>query len=340
LSAAAIAAALQPDRHARVVAVSAVITILGAIPIAFLTTAIMKGAGYATVPTSPPLAVASLSSVPGHISLLASGLNDLFNAYLGPAFPGTLHAEVGAACEATLLAALAAVLYFGLRSGAELARRRHEHVPPDLARNLHVAYWFSSALIVCAAFVFTTAPGFGGLKHESYYLTVIFSVAAIVPLFIGSSSWLRLLVPLGVAVFAVGSVIGLKRNYVDTLQSPISQFTASIVDLAHRSGAVIGYSGYWDANGLTWNTDDRVQVHPLVQCPNPRGADICPFPLMRTPSWYVPRQRRTFLLVDPGQLFVTTLPRGLGPPIAHYRIGTIAMYVYPYDIASRLGPPQ
>jgi hypothetical protein len=60
---------------------------------------------------------------------------------------------------------------------------------------------------------------------------------------------------------------------------------------------------------------------------------------MRSPYWYIPRHRRTFLLVDPNELYVTSLPPGLGAPLAVYPLGSIDMYIYSYDIASRLGPP-
>jgi hypothetical protein len=59
---------------------------------------------------------------------------------------------------------------------------------------------------------------------------------------------------------------------------------------------------------------------------------------MRTPAWYRPESRRTFLLIDPKQLYVITLPNNLGPPIATYHLGPVTMYVYGYDIASKLGP--
>jgi hypothetical protein len=52
----------------------------------------------------------------------------------------------------------------------------------------------------------------------------------------------------------------------------------------------------------------------------------------------VPRQRRSFLLVDGEEGWIRSLPSGLGRPLAVYPIGAIRMYIYPYDIASRLGP--
>jgi hypothetical protein len=99
-----------------------------------------------------------------------------------------------------------------------------------------------------------------------------------------------------------------------------------------------GYAGYWDASSLTWSSREQVLVRPLSECGNPAGAAICPFFLERVPSWYVPQQRHTFLLVDPASQYVVTLPAGLGPPLESFSIGPMRMYIYPYDVASRLGP--
>jgi len=136
----------------------------------------------------------------------------------------------------------------------------------------------------------------------------------------------------------LGSIVGLESNYLKTMKPPIARYASRVVQLAEVNHATVGYAGYWDASSLTWSSQERILVRPLSACMNPAGAEICPFFLMRTPSWYVPKARRSFLLVDPSESFVVTLPRGLGNPIASYPLGRIMMYVYPYDIASRLGP--
>jgi hypothetical protein len=46
---------------------------------------------------------------------------------------------------------------------------------------------------------------------------------------------------------------------------------------------------------------------------------------MRVPAWYAPKVRHSFLLVDPDESFLTSLPTGLGTPIASYTIGPIEM---------------
>jgi hypothetical protein len=332
----AVLAAMQSSPRARAVGLPALASVIGSVPVALVTHAIMAGRGYATVPSEPPLELAALSRLPRHARILAEGLRELSNGYLGTKWPGRLHVEVGVACDAVLVAALLALLYCGTRAGIRFARRRGADA--ELCRLLHAVYWFGSALVVCGAFVLTTAPGTDTQKHEAYYLTLIFSVAAVVPL-LRVRSPARWLLPAGFTIFALGSIIGLERDYLETMRPPVARYASTIAHLAEADHATVGYAGYWDASSLTWNSQERIRVRPLEACANPAGAQICPFFLMRTPSWYVPQSRRSFLLVDPGETFVVSLPAGLGNPIASYTVGAIAMYVYPYDIASRLGPP-
>jgi hypothetical protein len=339
----AVLAMLQRSHPTRVWGVWTLATVAVAAPVSIVTSAVMKAAGYQITP--PPLQFTPLSQVGAHVRLMATGLRDLFNGYLGVRYPGTLHAPLGTLCTFLLIASLLVLLWVGLRNVVVLLRRQANSADA-IALPVHVVYWFSSAVVVCAAFLFTNASGVGNSTHESYYLTVLFSVAAVVALFAPdpnprtTSERLRWVIPLGLAVFAIAGIVGLKREYITiTYRSPIAADTATIIRLAHQNGATTGYAGYWDASNVTWNTHEKVSVRPIEQCANPHGAPICPFFLMRSPYWYVPHQRRTFLIVDPSQLFVTSLPPGLGQPLAHYQLGAIAMYVYPYDIASRLGPP-
>ena len=65
----------------------------------------------------------------------------------------------------------------------------------------------------------------------------------------------------------------------------------------------------------------------------------CPFYLMRAKGWYEPAQQSTFLLVSPSMAYVASVPRRSASPPATLRSGPITVYVYPYDLASRLAPP-
>jgi hypothetical protein len=209
--------------------------------------------------------------------------------------------------------------------------------PGELARSLHVTYWVVSAASACGAFWLVAETGGGTNVHESYYATTIFSVAAIVPLLLSRGSLARWLIPAGASVFFVASLAGLSDNYLN-IGEGLSRYEATITRIASANHVTVGYGGYWKGSSLTWNTHGRVTVRPLMACANPQGADICQFYLASVPSWYVPQPRHTFLLVDSEEAWINTLPSGLGRPLASYSFGTIRMYIYPYDIASRLGP--
>jgi hypothetical protein len=333
----AIFAAVRRGRVSWRVGVTALATAAAAVPVSILTSAIMGSAGYVTL--TPPAKLSPLSALSEHAKLMFEGFRELSNGYLGTHWPGKFHTVIGLACDVVMVAALLTLLVVGVRGAVRFisTARGPENRPKQLALGLHTMYWVSSALAVCAAFEFSTTAG--GTKHESYYATAIFSIAAILPLLIARGRIARWLIPAGACIFFLGSVVGLKRNYLQVSQPALAHYAAQIATLAEANHVRTGYAGYWDASSLTWNSHERVLVRPLIECSNPTGAGICPFFLMRTPSWYMPQRRRTFLLVDPNQLYVTSLPSGLGAPSAHYAVGPIQMYIYPYDIASRLGRP-
>jgi hypothetical protein len=341
LGIAAVVGAVRGERRSRIVALSAIVTIVVAVPVAKLTSAIMESSGYLKVPT--PTRLAALSELPARAQILFRGLKAIFNGYLGPQKPGTLHAPLGVASDVLMSAALLALVVVGARTAFKLLARRplgaRARTPDELARSLHVVYWVASAVGVCVAFWLFAETGGGVTAHESYYGTVIFSVAAVIPLLLSSGALARWLIPAAASVFFAASLTGLGAKYLET-DPALAREAQQIAKIAQETHVTNGYAGYWEASSLTWNTGGRVTVRPLMECPNPEGADVCPFYLVAVPSWYVPRQRRTFLLVDSGEAWVKSLPSGLGRPLASYAIkpGTIRMYVYPYDIASRLGP--
>jgi hypothetical protein len=80
-----------------------------------------------------------------------------------------------------------------------------------------------------------------------------------------------------------------------------------------------------------------VKVYPVSVCDGEKY--LCPFDLHYITSWYVPRaNERTFLISDPTQPVAAPAVPSLGTPSAVYHIAELTMYVYPYDIASRLAP--
>jgi hypothetical protein len=97
-----------------------------------------------------------------------------------------------------------------------------------------------------------------------------------------------------------------------------------------QSLMVLGNGGFF---GKALGFSLRLRVYPVMDC----HATLCGFDLHMITSWYQPRpRRRTFLLYDPRLPQPSAPPATLGKPTATHQIGAISMYVYPYDIASRM----
>jgi hypothetical protein len=336
-----ILAGLSREKRSRVLALSALVTAAVAVPIAKLTTAIMHSQGFLLLET--PAKAVALSELPERARLLFNGLRMLFNGTYGPGRPDPLSGSVGVASTVVMSIALLALLIYGGYTAAMFLwrnlRKGNERTPTQLARSVHVIYWVASAVGVCGAFWVAAETGGGTDLHSSYYATVIFSVAAVIPLLLSTGSAARRLIPIGATIFFAASLIRLPGDYLNLGGAPAATASA-IVKAARANGATYGYGGYGEGSNLTWLTHEQVISRPVMECSNPAGAGICPFYLESIPSWYVPQQRRTFLVVNSQEVWVKTLPSGLGKPLASYTFGSISLYVYPYDIASRLGPQQ
>jgi hypothetical protein len=69
------------------------------------------------------------------------------------------------------------------------------------------------------------------------------------------------------------------------------------------------------------------------------GAQLCQFGFHYISSWYNARpNERSFLIADPTQPVAAPAQPYLGKPSAVYQIDELTMYVYPYDIATRIQP--
>jgi len=344
---------VQRSRRSRMFALSALTTLITTVAVALLTSMTMGSLGFVVV--RPTTGTVPLSAVPAHAEYLFEGLKNIFGGYLGgPLAPGAFKSVVGTASTVVTLVALLTLLVLGAYTVARLAisamRRRSAQTARhdlataqtarhDLATALHIVYWTGSAVSTTVAFALSAQ-----VTHASneYYVTLIFSVAAVVPLLMRRVPLGRWLVPVGASILFTASLVALITytfNPPPLAPKGLAQDAAEIKTLAEANHAAKGYAGYWYSSDLSWNAHERLQIRPVSLCPNPAGADICPFYIARVPSWYKPLDRRTFLLVNPSEEYLSGVPAGLGQPLAVYTLGSATrMYVYPYDIASRLGP--
>ncbi len=263
----------------------------------------------------------------GNFGRLLRGIVQLFNGdYFFDAHvnPGTL---LSFACAVLALIALAAPFL--------LLRRQRRSATSSVPLLVYSCFWASCVAFTSISFVLSSEGTHGG-----YYLfTILYALAATVPLLAAESMRDRMFASAGVAVVAIASLV----NLADTGKSlprplpPVAAVADRIVEIAKKEGASRGYADYWDASSLTWSKHMAVHVAPVAQCVLPK-PDLCGFWFNVNTDWYRPRSNsNTFVLRDSrSEGLRQELPKSFGPPYATYELGDfITMYLYSYDVASR-----
>jgi hypothetical protein len=333
LLAGALAWALGPSRASRNAALAALATVALAVLVALLTSHLMR---EHEVIYSGHFAFGEPARVQANLTLWWQALVFLANGNFFGAAIG-LTGILAAACAIVVLAAAVGALRIGwLELGPSASSTPWTGRRPEPGRTAHVAFWTAAGLLVSAAFVFSSSPE--GLESGRYLVGVLYAVAALVPLLVDHRPRLRGAVVAGALVYCLGGTIAMARGTATDNPShfPDANIAGQVAALAARDHLSHGYAGYWDAATITWAAHLRVHVYPVFTCP----PGLCEFDLHTIASWYRPHAgQRTFLLTDSIQPFLGTPPATLGQPIARYPIGQVTMYVYPYDIASRIAPP-
>ncbi len=201
---------------------------------------------------------------------------------------------------------------------------------------VYIAFWGASALLVALSYISNSQTEPGNLAFNRYLVGEIYAIAAVLPLLAARGPAWRGLVFAGVLVFALTGVMTRAQRTLlrpqEMVPSPTDVIANQVLAEAERLHLKTGYAGYWDAAPITVAARFKVDVYPVFTC----GATICPNHEHVISTWYTPRHERSFLLVDPVEAFVQSAPAGLGKPSAVIPLTIVTMYVYPYDIASRL----
>jgi hypothetical protein len=311
------------------------VSALAAAPLALVTTSAMS---LANVDVSKRAATrfAAATDVWPNVGRLLRQIVQLANGdYFLDAQLGTRSA-LSFACAVVVVAALAAPF--------ALVGRELRSSAPMTPRLVYGAFWATSIVAGSAAFVFSSEGVHGGF----YLIPILYATAATAPIALSRSVAGRLVASLGVAVVATTSLVNLadtRTTLLGTLPPverlaglpPLASVAHRIVDIAQKERATDGYADYWDASSLTWSTHMAVHVRPVSQCGLPSRA-LCAYTFNVISSWFDGRAPRSFVLRDAGSIGLhEEPPQTLGPPSATYTIGDgFTMYVYPYDVASRL----
>jgi hypothetical protein len=180
-----------------------------------------------------------------------------------------------------------------------------------------------------------------------YFLMVPFAAAAMAPLLAHRSATARYLVVAGVSIYALAGVLNLdQRDASLDLQADAGRVAIEaneVLSIARQEQTPVGYAGYFDAAETTWSTKFEVQVFPVQHSCEAGDGVPCPYPFNVHTGWYVPRDGVRTFLIGPADESAADYepPAALGPPESTHRLLSGAtLYVYPYDIASRLPPVE
>ena len=299
-----------------------------------ITDVVMNGLNVIPEPGLSTTTLAGASQIATNFKLWWHSIAVLGNGdYFGrdPSFTSGL-AVVCAALSIGAVVALPVVIWRELRVRA--STRAARMAPARLA---FIVFWCSSAVLLSVAFLLSATPV--DIHADRYLVGLIYAAAAVIPVIAAGRPATRAVALVCTCIFALGGVISMAQGTVARNVSgfPSVAVADQIAGLAARNDLKFGYSGYWDAAPITWASHLRVEVFPVSVCD--RNARLCPFDLHYISSWYTPRSGiRSFLLTDPALALVSAPTPDLGPPSAVYHVGGITMYVYPYDVATKIVP--
>ena len=237
---------------------------------------------------------------------------------------------------ALVLAGLAIVLLSVVRKVRTAGERPARGGELPTPRFVYTTFW-ATCLIGGIGTFLIGSPGVDPSAGR-YLLGPYVAIAALLPLVASQSAGWRLAVTAAVSVFALTAsarLLGLPLTISNN--APSYDTASALARFASAERTRYGYAYYWDSLDLTWASDFKVDVFPVTSCPKPTPA-LCVFKEVQISSWYTPRHDvRSMLIVDPAWPAANAPDLALGPPIASSTFGRLTAYVYPYDIASRLG---
>jgi hypothetical protein len=298
----------------------------------WITDAAMSASSIGPQPGLDTTKLASLDHIASNFRLWWQSIATLGNGdYFGrdPSFSFGL----AVACAALSIAAVALLPRLGW---SELRHRAApEGFPGAPDRVAFVVFWCSSAILLSAAFLLSALPL--DVQADRYLVGLVYAVAAMIPVLAVGRPLTEAAAVVGTCVFALSGITSLVRDVYtrNPYRFPSTGLARQVASVAAAHHLKYGYAGYWDAAAITWATHLRAQVFPVSVCA--QNAHLCRFDLHFISSWYTPRPGiRSFLLIDPTQPLVPAPTPDLGPPAAVYHVGRITMYVYPYDLATRI----
>lgn len=299
----------------------------------------MRADGYRALGVSAgsPVALASVSDAQANAGRLGRNLLRIWSADVvaGDRAPVKL-ARWALAGPVLAVVALPLVLLF-LVLGRPL-----DSAPQASAEALWMVFWGLVVGVLLVGSVFGQVAVENASRSIIYLTPIVLAGAATLPVVAARSQVAMAGVAVGVGVLCLLSTIDLLAPV------PMPAYTVDlpgVIAALQRRGLHRGYAAYGSASALTYKSRGALAVRPVFPCVAASGAPtVCRFFSNRVESWYVPEPAgRTFVVSDaihiPVLRIPTPPPPALGPPTETITVGTQTIFVYPYDVATRFGPP-
>jgi hypothetical protein len=204
------------------------------------------------------------------------------------------------------------------------------------ASRLLAIYWGVSLVLIAAVFIFTSVPvGLNSVRYVSTLWPALLTLVAIVYAR-RAHLWLAILAAASALIGCAELERGLYTPPV--VVQPTHAEVAELQRIASSNDLDHGYASYWDAMPITLESDFAVRTYPIEPCGR---VGYCPFQLHVIESWYSPKPRaRTFYVVGDQALEppLGPPPTSWGRPTKTLRVGHLTVYLFDYDIASKLMP--
>lgn len=253
-----------------------------------------------------------------------------------PSLLETAASALVAICLAILVVSFGRFLF-------RLLRSRNGDVPtrnPALA--FYSLFWSITVAVLGASWVITDFATGRGLLVSRYGVPFVFAVAGVAPLVAAQSSRRRFVAGVAVLAFSFLSISSLMQ-LLSLEKHPLVESLSKAGKFLEREGLIKGYSAYWNSHSLTYHTDFSVRVLPVFRCIGGPERNLCPFWINSRSTWYEPSPGQRSFIIAGRSLGETLDPPSraiFGPPEAVQSFGDIDVFVFPYDVASRIRDPE
>jgi hypothetical protein len=331
---------LRRDRPARALALLALGTAGGALVVSRLIWAVARSAGLKKNYLQTGYDIVEPAQVWPNVRVFLRHLLTLTHAA-----PLTSPARATPAKLAMTLVIAGVTLYaFSLLFRLRRRPERAGTAAAGTALLTYTAFWVLSGLGVLAAFAlssFSTGPS----DTSRYVIPVFLALAAVGPLWGRRLDWRRPVAAGCVALFCLASIAARQNLFVNEIApgtGSVHQNRAELFSFLASRDLKYGYGGYFTSHQLTLLSDRRFYAFPVIACRQPVSDIICPLFVNVRTAWYVPRPGVRSFLIQEATVPAAYSPApsvSLGRPSEVRTMGTMTVFVFDYDIASRFSPP-